>query len=338
MKVTPVASPHQITDGGSSNPADAKARAVAKFMQGTEAKAPTQAPVLNQNAISVEELGAITPQAAPEAEVEPKAPEAEAEVKPEAKDPLSSQYALLARKEKALRAQAQQRDQALKAKEAALQVKEEALKAKEQEYATGYIQKSKFKQNPMEALSDAEVTYEEVTQAAIDAQNVNPQVSAHIKRLEAKLAKLEEQAELQTKASAEQQSQQYQAAVKQIRNDAAKLVNSDPSFETIKATGSVKEVVELIEQNFKETGEVMSVEEAATEVENHLMEEIEKLMKIEKIKKRQESMNASSKPVQTQTPTPKQPQMKTLTNASSSTRTLSAKERAILAFKGELKA
>ncbi|MDE2106538.1 MAG: hypothetical protein KGL39_55500, partial [Patescibacteria group bacterium] len=107
---------------------------------------------------------------------------------------------------------------------------------------------------------------------------------------------------------------------------------------TIRATNSVKDVVDLIEQTFKEEGRVMDVEEAANEVENYLLEEIEKLTRIEKLKKRMEAKPAATPKSDEQTPQKKQPQtMKTLTNAASSSRQLSAKERAILAFKGELK-
>ncbi len=347
MNIKPVASPHEIAQP-TPRP-DAKQRAVQAFMtagQPQQEQAPRNPAnptgIRNTSQVAPEEMLAITDNVQEPGmieETEELQPEEPVVETPPKADPLSSQYAILARKEKALRAKTQQMELTIKTREAALQAKEDALKAKEQEYSTNYVPKSRFQQNPIGALEEVGLSYDQITQAQIDAVNVNPQVSAHIQRLEAKLAQLEAKAEASDKYQQDQQTTSYQAAVKQITADAKKLVFTDPNFETVKATNSVKDVVELIEQHFKETGDVMSVEESAEEVENHLLEEIDKLNKIEKIKKRREAMNASGTPPRTQTPSPnKQPQqMKTLTNASSSTRTLSAKERAILAFKGELK-
>jgi hypothetical protein len=73
-------------------------------------------------------------------------------------------------------------------------------------------------------------------------------------------------------------------------------------------------------------------------VEDYLVDEAVKLANIGKIKKRLSTAPAVPAKTEKQTPTNKQPQtMKTLTNATASTRQLSARERALLAFKGELK-
>ncbi len=71
------------------------------------------------------------------------------------------------------------------------------------------------------------------------------------------------------------------------------MVNSDPQFETIKATESVQDVVELIESTFHEgldddhpKGTVLTVEEAAQIVEDYLADEAEKLARLSKIQKR----------------------------------------------------
>lgn len=111
----------------------------------------------------------------------------------------------------------------------------------------------------------------------------------------------------------------------------------DPYFETIKQTNSVSDVVDLITATYEKDGILLSVEEAAKEVEDYLVDEAMKLTRIGKIKQRL-AASTTAKVSQEQTPAPKkQTQMKTLTNAASTTRQLSAKERAILAFRGELK-
>lgn len=334
MKVTPVTGPVMSQPGPSPQAqADAKARAVA-ILSGQQT--PT-----SQNHSTPEERVTLKPTAVTPSITEPQIEGSEPEVKseePAKADPLSSQYAVLARKEKALRAKQQQQDVAFKQREEALKAKEAEIAAKGQEYESGYISKARLKERTLESLAEAGLTYEEITQKQIEAGEVHPSVKAHIERLEARLAAQEKSVEEGRRQATEQQSEAYKAAVNQIRQDAQALVKSDPAYEMIKTTNSVKDVVELIEATFKEEGRVMDVSEAADLVEQHLIEEIDKLTKTEKIKNRLNPKPATQELASTQPPTPKQTQsMKTLTNATGSTRTLSAKERAILAFKGELK-
>lgn len=341
MKVQPTNGPVIQADTGaqSQSKQDARARAIAKLTQG--------APIpVDQNNISVEEMAAVKPPTqTPKEEAKGQSntsealrPETPAEPAEKKSESAASEHVLLARKERALRAKTQQKEQEFKAREAALAEREAALAKQKSDYESGYVSKSQLKANALQALQDAGVTYEEVTQQMIDQGNVPPAVNSHINRLEARIAALDRQLEEARQGAEKQQSEAYNAAVAQIRTDVTYLVKSDPNFETIKATNSVKDVVELIELTYKEEGRIMDIKEAAQLVEDHLIEEIDKLTRIEKIKKRQEERTRSAKPADTTQPilNNKQPQtMKTLTNATSSSRTLSARERAILAFKGE---
>jgi len=362
MKITPVGSPHQIPVSGTPESVRT-AKAVAAFNKGQSsydkpAAAKPQAqehPVQDANNVSVEELGAIQATSNTEEIVDSTSnieaateegttttEETVEEVTPEAPkvDPtLSRQFAQLARQEKALRAKAQQQAQEFKAREEALKAREAALTTPVKQDLTNYISKDKFKSDPLGVLAEAGLSYDEITQQLLTQQPRDPRTEAHIARLEAKLAALEEANTTSQKTYAEQQQAQYQAAVKQIQMDAKKLVSTDPNFETIKATGSVKDVVELITQTYDKDGVLLSVEEAAQQVEDYLVEEAMKITQIDKIKKRMAASNASKPKSEVKTPaTPGQTQpMKTLTNATSSQRQLSAKERAILAFKGQLK-
>ena len=353
MKLTPGPITNMNPPAPTSNNSLARERAIAKITgasteapvaQSTSALVSQQPiPLENPNNISVEELGALRApnRPAPMAE-EPATVEEPAETAPQTEEQksYSSQLAQLAKKERALRAKALQQQQALKAREEALKTKEAELAAKAATYDSDYIPKQKLKERTLEALAEAGVTYDEVTQQQINAGTVPPAVQAYIDKLEARQAKLEAQIEETRGQSAKQQDEAYKAAIRQITADARTLVTTDPNFETVRETGSVKDVVELIEATFKESGRVMSVEEAASLVEEHLLEEIDKLTRIEKIKRRLQPKPATAATVETKQPTQaqKQPQtMKTLTNAAASTRPLSARERAILAFKGELK-
>ncbi len=346
MKIIPVNSPHAITTAQTTggNP-DARARAIAKLAApAQEAKPQAQeTPVADPNNVSPEELSAIQPStqqevdtAAPiEAKEETQAPE----IKEEKPDPkLVERFNQLARQERQLRAKAQQQDQALKQREAALAAKEQELAAKDAQYRQDYVPKSRIKQDALSVLDEAGVSYDEVTQQAITRQPTDPRVTATISRLEAKIQELENKAASSQKTYQDQQQDNYKAAVQQITRDVKQLVQTDPEFETIKATNSTRDVVDLIEKTFQKTGEVLTVEEAAKEVEDYLVEEALKLTQVGKIKQRMSQNSANSKTSQQQKQAPtQQTQMKTLTNATASTRKLSSKERAILAFKGELK-
>jgi hypothetical protein len=347
MNIQPKAAVTGVQQMSLGNGGDKVRAAIEAFNKGQssyDAKAqPAQGanelPVSNPSQIAPEEMSAIVPKTQ---ELEPEVGQSDkieaAETSAEPKTEVDPRMVQLARRERALRAKAQQQEQAFKAREAALAAREAELSSKDQTYKSGYIQKDLLKTSPLQALAEAGLSYDEITQAVLNQQPSDPRVEATISRLEAKIRQLEEASEEGKKTSVNQQEAAYQAAVKQIKADVSKLVSSDPNFETVKATNSINDVVELIEETYKKDGTLLGVEEASQMVEDYLLEETLKLTRIEKIKKRlgQNAQPAQAQKVQ-QPQTKQPPTMKTLTNAASSTRQLSAKERAILAFRGELK-
>ena len=352
MNVKPVASPHQVAPTTPDRAAqqDARQRAIAKLTSAPTPQ-PEQPVVQNQTQVSAEEMGAIrAPQGQldtsvpPESQVDTKnsvSSELQTqETKPQEDPALSRQFAQLARQEKALRARVQQQEQAIKAREAALAAKEAAISSElESKYKTGYVSKDMFKQDALTALAEAGVSYEELTQQLLNQTPVDPRINSTISKLEAKIQELEKRNDESRKAAEDQQTQAYQAALRQIKNDVTSLVDQDPAYETIKATRSIDDVVELIEKTYKEDNILLSVDEAAQQVEDYLVEEALKITRINKIKQKLGQATSFSQQ-QTQKPSQSeqtQPTMKTLTNSTASTRKPSGKERAILAFKGELK-
>lgn len=367
--------PTEVSNTGQS-PAqqEARARAIARLTsnapQAPIAEQSQATPVLNPNTVAPEEMSAIAPSKGTEAlakaiKEEESTPESEpaegqtikaegdaaseslesdkaAEVPPAKEDPLSTQYAVLARKEKALRAKVQSQDAAIKARETALAEREAQIKAKEAEYESGYVSKDKLAKDPYNTLQELGISYDQLTEMALNQPQMDPAVRAHIQRLEQKLeAEIKaarEQTEKVTKGYEDNQKQAYQQALNQIRTEAKSLVESDPNFETIAATNSVDDVVELIEETFKADGVLLSVEEAAQAVEAHLEEEALKLARLKKIQAKLQPAPTKTVEKQAEAKTEsKQPQMKTLTNQIAATRPLTARERAILAMKGELK-
>ena len=142
-------------------------------------------------------------------------------------------------------------------------------------------------------------------------------------------------------AQEQQQTEAYQAAIKQIESDVKSLVSQDSSYEAIRASKAEKDVVELIEETYKQDGVLLSTEEAAQMVEDYLVEQYTKFTQLDKIKQKIELSKAktaqSNSVKQPSEPQQSQPTMKTLTNNVGSSKPLTARERAILAFEGKLK-
>lgn len=358
MKTIPIARPGAgPAPTASSDVQASQARreaAIAKLTGSQPAPQHAQSPIpTNPNQVSVEEMGSVQSlqnNSSVEDQVSSEAVEVTteevrqvskpAESKVETETALSnSQMAILARKERALRAKAQQQEQAIKSERDAWTQEKAKYEQRLQELETGYIPKSNLKQAALEALQRGEISYEEMTQEIMNPMDQRAQSA--ITRLEQRIAEQDKKLASYEKNTQDASSQQYQAAIKQIGTDVNNLVKADPAYEMIKHTGSQRDVVELIEQTFKEDGYVMTVEEAAQQVEDYLVEEAFKLAKVSKIQKRLSPAAVVKKADEGQMQTPntnKQPQpMKTLTNTNAGSRKLSNREKAILAFKGELK-
>jgi DNA-binding NarL/FixJ family response regulator len=252
--------------------------------------------------------------------------------------PLSSEYAILARKEKQLRA----RDQQLRQRELAIKAAEDAKNAPLQAAKPSfdeskYISKDKLQNDLFGTLSELGLSYDQITQQAVNAPTPEQiQYQQDMKALREELKALKGEQETVKKTWEEQQTESYKQAVNQIKNEAMTLIKHDPNFETIRETDSVNDVVELIERTFKEDGVLLTVEEASTQVEDYLVEEALKIARIKKIQQRLQPAAAKPALAPQKNTVPQQQQMKTLTNQVSSTRKLTSRERAILAAEGKL--
>lgn len=346
MNIKPLGAPASAApsspDSSHSKAAASRERAIS-MLSGNDGSQ-EQSPVRNQNSVSAEEFSAIR---APQrqninetTELETQVESGQNEPAKAPEDPLSSQYAQLARREKQLRLQAQKQQQSYQAKEDALKQREAALSAKDAEYKSGYISKDQLKKDTLRILNEAGVPYDQIVQQYIDETSnpIDPRVNSTISQLQAQIAELKAANEDNKSSYQKQQDDSYNAAVAVIKQDAVNLVKTNPDeYEMISATNSVNDVVDLIKRTHAEEGRIMSVEEAAEEVEKYLFEESLRLSNLKKIKARQSSASTTGAS-KTQLPSSNQKQqqsMKTLTNAATGSRQLSAKERAILAFKGE---
>lgn len=254
----------------------------------------------------------------------PAASEDANDVKTEEK-PLSPHFAQLARRERMLRRQLED-----------MKRREEAFKSKEQEYSSKYVPRDQiaeeFRSNPMESMRKYGLSYDQLTQAALNAPSPQDQMISELKK---EIAALRGGVDETKNLISKQQSDAYDQALNQIRMETKQLIFQDPQFETVKEMAAEESVVELIKETFDKTGTIMSVEEAAKEVEEYLLDETLRLMKNKKIQERMNPAPAASAP-EVKAPITS---AKTLTHANSASQTkgLTAYERAMLAFKGELK-
>lgn len=333
MKVVPYAqglTPPTVRQ--TRTPAASKASVVANLQKAMESNTITQQATSNSIGVSSQEQSTISTSEGQNSNIEQLSSETEATPKA-AEEPLSSQYAILARKEKAIRAD---RQKFLAEKQAFEKIRDEASKTKAPAFdESKYISRDKFLEDTTGTLTELGLSYDDLTQKYLNGPSPEQlQQQSYIKKLEARLAQIEEKQQETVKTFEQRDLEAKNQTVSQLRNETKRLVESNEAFETIKETNSVNDVVELIERTFAEDGYIMSVEEAAQAVEDHLVEEAMKLTRIKKIQQKLQSANSA---VTKQTDAPKQQQIKTLTNSMGTSRQLSARERAHLAFKGELK-
>ncbi len=205
-----------------------------------------------------------TPQAAPSAA--PAQPPVQAEAAPVAVSPepavapaqdteLNPQFAELARKESVVR-------------KAALTLQEERTKLASERQSM--VPKDLLKSDLLKAAAEVGHTPASILEMLIAAGAQPPQAAPQESPLQPEIAALKAEIEALKSGKKQETDQAYQAAVKQIEREATAKLDAYP---TIKARGAVSDVVELIEKNFKATGEVMPVDEASKLVEAELIEE-----------------------------------------------------------------
>lgn len=227
----------------------------------------------------------------------------------------------LARKEKLIRAEAKRVTQE-KQELAELTAKARAPQQSAPQGLTPEQWKQKFLEEGPEALG---LTYQEVADKYLAQPSEEVQ---QVKALKQEIERLREEMG-QSKQSIEQAKQQaYQNAIVQLTNEAKSLVSQRPEdFETISAMGAYDKVVELIKATYEEEQVLMSVQDAAKEVEDYLLDQALKYASLKKVRAKtaQESPAPQTAPEQTKT--------RTLTHEHTrSSGAMSARERAIAAF------
>jgi hypothetical protein len=223
--------------------------------------------------------------------------------------PLSPQYAALARQRRALQV-----------KERALAEREKALQTPSGQADSVAI--ARLKSEPLKVLLEAGVTYDDLTQAILN----NPENSELYElRREFDSYKQEIQNQLNERESAAEKQ-----ALREITAEAKSLVNGSQDFELIRTMGHTPSVTKLIERTWRERGQLLSVYEACQAIENELFKDAQRVAGLDKVRSQ---LIPAQRPPQMQ----RQAGMRTLTNRDTATVPLTARQRAIAAFNGTLK-
>lgn len=229
----------------------------------------------------------------------------------EATQPLSPQLALLARQRRALQV-----------KEREIQQREKALS--ENNSRGSSIELAKLKSDPIGVMLQNGITYDDLTQAILNGQG-NSEVNALKAELDALRSGIDKKFE-------DQNTHAEKQVLSEMKREAEKLTYSSDEYELIKETKGVPHVMSLIERTYRKTGEVLDVSDAMRLVEDELFKDYQKIASLKKLQRFQ----SPGTPMQDQGQ--RRPQgMRTLTNRDTAQVPLSAKARALAAFRGELR-
>jgi hypothetical protein len=341
MNLTPINGPRIAPTLGAKTVSSDAARtaAMAKFNEGlTAAASPSQEGAVLDPASKVAEVPApevtqgLNNEASSAGDTAPSDLEAKR---------IASHYANLARKEKMLRIREAQFRQRI----ASASNPTPPSQTQPAFDASKYVAIDDLRKNTFGVLNNIGMTYEELTQKALDAPSAEDlQQRRQIEALTAKIELLEKGQDQVKKTFDENQSLARQQAEMQIHQDVKRLVAQDPQFEVINAQRASSEVVRLITSVYDKgmgpeypRGTILDISDAAMMVEQELTLRALRVAKLQKIQSQLNSNNVAKKPIENNQQQAQPNSLRTLTNSvGTSTRKLSARERALLAFRGEV--
>lgn len=236
----------------------------------------------------------------------------------------------IVRREKAMRAKIRDSETEL-AKYKSQAVELEQFKLREENYKQEAAdRKTRMDMDLVGYLTEQGYSPDQITEALIN-RPTGPESPA-VKALTDKILKMERDQQDALKRQDQESTANYQNALKTIQRNVDKLVLDKPQeFEAIAASEAQASVTSYIEKVWKAEGIMLDAEDAAKEIEDYLTDQALGLAKLSKVQARMKpAAPKQPEPVATAKPV-------TLTNSvKQNTRPLSARERAILAFKREL--
>lgn len=231
----------------------------------------------------------------PQIEAEPKA-----EPPKKTDDFLAPKFAALTRKERQVR----EMERSIKQKEAEIAQKlaefeEKSKSAQAQESAL----LAEMRKNPLRFMEKHGLTFDQLTEMQLNAQNPTPEMLMEQMRAELK-AEMEEKYGKLTESLAEKEKREaqerYDAAVNGYKSEIQEFVTKNAeTYELIVANGATDLMFETAEAFYKQTGQVPDLERVAQAVEKHLEDEANKILSLKKFQKLQQPQKTEAKPNQT---------------------------------------
>lgn len=227
----------------------------------------------------------------------------------EATQPLSPQFAALAKQKRALQLE---RAEFEKQKAVNPGINSEDFKAR-------------LQSDPLGVLQEHGVTYDQLTEAILsDKQQINPEIQA----LKQELKALKEGVD---KTFQSNEQRQEEAALSEMLNEAEALAKEGEDFEMIRSEDAYDQVLRLIHSTYKDTGRVLDVTDAMNTIETQLLAKAEKLASINKVRNK-----IAPPPTPPAAPQLRQG-MRTLTARDNAAPLMDRRARAIAAAMGTLK-
>ena len=205
----------------------------------------------------------------------------EAAQEPEKNDEFSRKFAALSRKEKEVRAREAEYEQRI----AEL---EQRFAAKEPQKEPEIPFDVRLRQNPLKALESVGLSYDKLTELALNDGKLTPDMQMKLMREELETdykSKFEDLENRLVEKEKGLEEQRYEDIKLGFQNEIESFVNSNgEEYELIKANDANDVVYEVIEEHYNETGKILDIKEAAEAVESYLEEEATKLLQLSKVR------------------------------------------------------
>jgi len=199
---------------------------------------------------------------------------------------FAQKFAALSRQEKQLRLKEQEIDNKLAQLEEKLsslqQPEQQEAEQSEPELPLEY----RLKKDPFGTLNELGLSYDKLTQLALNDGKLTPDMQMELMRQEIDQKYSNEIESLRNEIlekEKQQEERQYEETVQNYMNELTNFVNDNDQYELIRANDAVDTVFDVIEDYYKETGRILSKQEAADQVEAYLEEEAERLFKLKKL-------------------------------------------------------
>ena len=202
---------------------------------------------------------------------------------PEKSDDFSRKFAALSRREKEIRAKEAEYDKRIAELEERL-----GSFGKKPEPEPELPIEYRLKKDPLRALEDMGLSYDKLTELALNDGKLTPEMQMRLMReeLEGDYKKKFEELEnrlLEKEKSDEQR--RYDDIQRGFQNEIEDFVESNADrYELIKANEANDIIYDVIEEHYNDTGRILDIEEAAEAVENYLEEEAEKIFRLGKFR------------------------------------------------------